>query len=123
MLVGNGSYLKEAHHTTPSDSTFLGVRSPTTGGNPDAGPGKRKATPPGRRAGSPLAIPIATGLACACTAVPISAQTPKRPLPAVTSRRLAVAVCDWSKQLVGGLMEIKLKHASLNGSRSLSPWK
>lgn len=28
MLVGNGSYLKEAHHITPCDSTFLSVRSP-----------------------------------------------------------------------------------------------
>ena len=77
-------------------STFLGVSSPglalmeaSAKHQAAMEPGRRKAISAGRRAGEPLAIPIATRLASVLRASRLGAQTPKGTLPAVTSRRCA----------------------------------
>lgn len=83
---------------TRYNSTFLSVPSPgraltASAKQQAAEPGKRKVTSAGRRAGEPLAIPIATRLACVLGASGLGSQTPERTLPAVTSGQRAQRLC------------------------------
>lgn len=94
--------LEKVHNMsiTRCSSIFLGVPSPgralTASAKQQAAElGRRKPTAAGCRAGESLAIPIATRLASVLPASRLrGAQTPKRPLPAVTSWRRALLRCN-----------------------------